>query len=279
MPSSKKNASSGSQRSEFKVSEFDQHFSVVYGDRWDCLRASLLAEEHKARRSCFGGYAEYVMDQASIAAASVLGVRPGDEVLDLCAAPGGKTLILAEHLKGSGMITANELSRDRRIRLLKVIEDHVPVDQRDRIKVTGFDGNQFGLKKPGEYDRVLLDAPCSSERHLLQVDSSMRDWKESRTRQLAMRQYSLICSALLSLKPGGVLVYSTCSISPLENDGVVERLLKKKEDQVVLDPLSEEEVSQLIVGLEKTSAGYRIFPDQAQGAGPIYFARLKKIRS
>jgi 16S rRNA C967 or C1407 C5-methylase (RsmB/RsmF family) len=261
------------------LSSFDHHFSMIYGDRWDRLRSSLLAEEHKTRRPCFGGHAEYVMDQASIVAATVLGVQPGDEVLDLCAAPGGKSLILAENLKGSGMITANELSRDRRIRLLKVIEDHVPADHRDRFKVTGFDGNQFGLKRPGEFDRVLLDAPCSSERHLLQVDPSMRDWKESRTRQLAMRQYSLLCSALLSLKPDGVLVYSTCSISPLENDGVVERLLKKKEDQVILEPLSQDVFTGLIAGLEKTSVGYRIFPDQSEGSGPIYFSRLRKIRS
>jgi len=264
--------------SEDSPSAFDSHFQSVYGDRWIPLRQALLREESKNHRSCFEGYAEYVMDRASIVAAEVLGVCPGDEVLDLCAAPGGKTLILLEALKRSGQLTANELSRDRRIRLQKVIEDHVPLAHREQVRITGFDGNQFGLKKAGAYDRVLLDAPCSSERHLLHEDPLMRDWKESRTRQLAMRQYSLLCSALLALRPEGVLVYATCSISPLENDGVVERLLTRKKESVMMMPLSDDEIAR-IPGVEKTSAGYRIFPDGDDGAGPIFFARLKKIRS
>jgi 16S rRNA C967 or C1407 C5-methylase (RsmB/RsmF family) len=85
-----------------------------------------------------------------------------------------------------------------------------------------------------------------------------------------MRQYSLICSALLSLRKGGTLVYSTCSISPLENDGVIERVLKKKGDQVELDPETGD-----LSDLERTRCGFQIFPDLAKGAGPIYIARLK----
>jgi 16S rRNA C967 or C1407 C5-methylase (RsmB/RsmF family) len=261
------------------MSLFDLYFKSIYQDRWPLLQSSLLAEELKTSRSCFEGHASYYMDSASILAAAALGVQPGDQVLDLCAAPGGKTLVLAEKLAGKGLIIANELSRDRRMRLLKVIEEHVPEKFHSLIQVTGYDGNQFGLKKANQFDRVLLDAPCSSERHLLHEDPSMKDWKESRTKQLAMRQYSLLCSALLSVKPGGVVVYSTCSISPLENDGVVERLLKKKEGTVELDWLVQEDEASKVSGIEKTSCGFQIFPDRASGAGPIYFSRLKKIRS
>lgn len=250
---------------------FDSYFSKIYQSRWPHLKEALLSEEVKVWKSCFEGYAKYYLDSASILAAEALQVKPGDQVLDLCAAPGGKTLVLAEALIGSGSLVANEFSRDRRFRLMKVIEDHVPEAIRPLILVTGFDGNQFGLKKPSSFDRVLLDAPCSSERHLLKEDPQMKDWKESRTKQLSMRQYSLICSALLTLKPGGTLVYSTCSISPLENDGVVGRLLKKKGDEVMLDSPDEIEVG------EKTEFGRQIFPDQADGAGPIYIARLKKL--
>jgi len=261
------------------MSSFDLFFQSIYQARWPLLKQALLAEELKTSRSCFDGHALYYMDSASIVAANVLGVQSGDQVLDLCAAPGGKTLVLAEKLQGMGLIIANELSRDRRMRLLKVLEEHVPEKFRALIQVTGFDGNQFGLKKANQFDRVLLDAPCSSERHLLHEDPSMKEWKESRTKQLAMRQYSLLCSALLSVKTGGVVVYSTCSISPLENDGVIERLLKKKEGMVELDwPVENDEISKL-VGIEKTKCGFQIFPDRAAGAGPIYFSRLKKIRS
>ncbi len=254
--------------------QFESFFLGVYESRWPSLKQSLLLEERKTERSCFCGYAQYYMDLASIRAAQALGVTPGDQVLDLCAAPGGKALILAEMLQGKGSLVANELSRDRKARLIKVIEEHVPESFRGLINVTGYDGNQFGLKKENTFDRILLDAPCSSERHLLHDDPLMSDWKESRTKQLMMRQYSLICSAVLALKPGGTLIYSTCSISPLENDGVVERLLKKKSDLVGLD-LDHDDLQDL----EKTKFGYQMFPDRSEGAGPIYFSRLKKLKA
>lgn len=253
---------------------FERFYASVYGSRWPVLLEALLSAEAKVLRPCFGGYASYGMDPASIRAAQALGVRPSERVLDLCAAPGGKALILAEALEGRGELVANELSRDRKMRLKKVMEEHVPESSRTLIQVTGFDGNQFGLKRKDSFDRVLLDAPCSSERHLLHDDPTQKDWKESRSRQLAMRQYSLLCSALLSLKPGGTLVYSTCSISPLENDGVVERLLQKKSAQVILDPNVED-----LMDLEKTRFGFQLFPDRMNGIGPIYLSRLIKPKN
>jgi 16S rRNA C967 or C1407 C5-methylase (RsmB/RsmF family) len=253
------------------MSAFDEYFGRVYGDRWPVLLEAMKARHEKTSRSCFGGFSSYVMDSASILAAEALGVRPGDRVLDLCAAPGGKTLLLLESLEGKGELIANELSSERRRRLREVIDSHVPVGIRSTVKITGFDGNRFGLQKRESYDRVLLDAPCSSERHLLDSDPAMTGWKESRTRQLAMRQYSLICSALLSLRRGGTLVYSTCSISPLENDGIIEKLLRKKGGLVQVDPHTED-----LAGLERTRFGFQVFPDRARGAGPIYLSRLIK---
>ena len=251
------------------MNAFQEFYSKTYPDRWKELERALLRESEKSVRDCFGGHANYVMDQASIRAGLALGVRPGDLVLDLCAAPGGKSLILAEALEGRGSLTANELSSQRRRRLKEVISTHVPGNLQSLILVTGFDGNQFGLRKKESYDRVLLDAPCSSERHQMEADPSMTEWKESRSRQLAQRQYSLICSALLSLKPGGTLLYSTCSISPFENDGVIERLLTRKGDQVRLDPETGD-----LTDLEKSPFGFRIFPDRSGGSGPIFLSRL-----
>jgi 16S rRNA C967 or C1407 C5-methylase (RsmB/RsmF family) len=191
------------------LSRFDQFYFEQFGSRWEPLKQSLLHPAEKTLRSCFGGHATYRMDQASIIAAQALGVQPGDQVLDMCAAPGGKALILAEFLGDSGSLIANEMSQARRLRLKEVLDSHVPVDVRARVHITSFDGNQFGLKKANSFDRVLLDAPCSSEQHLLDADPTQKEWKDSRTKQLAMRQYSLLCSALLALKPGGTVLYST----------------------------------------------------------------------
>ncbi len=254
------------------MSTFQDYFKDIYRDRWASLEQALHAPAERMDRSVFEGHAQYRMDTASIRAAKALRVQEGDEVLDLCAAPGGKTLILLEALDGTGNLTANELSFARRKRLEEVIRTHVPSTLQGNIKISGYDGNQFGLKKKEYYDRILLDAPCSSERHLLELDPEMKEWKLSRTTQLAKRQYSLLCSAILALKSGGVVVYSTCSISPLENDGVMERVLERKSDLVRLD----EDVSDLS-DLERTKFGFQIFPDCASGAGPMYIARLVKF--
>jgi 16S rRNA C967 or C1407 C5-methylase (RsmB/RsmF family) len=254
------------------VSAFIDHFSKIYGERWETLYPALRMESEKVSRNCFSGHATYVLDPASIRAAEALQVKPGQQVLDLCAAPGGKALILAEALGGKGSLIANELSSIRRRRLKEVMDSHVPAPLRAGIQITGFDGNQFGLKRKNTFDRILLDAPCSSERHLIEENAEVPDWKESRTRQLALRQYSLICAALLALKPGGKLIYSTCSISPHENDGVIERVLKKKGDSVGLDRDTSD-----LSDLERTGFGYQIFPDLGAGAGPIYFSRLIKL--
>ncbi len=254
------------------MSEFDRFYSGVHGSRWTALRSSLLIPGNKVDRVCFEGYSRYTLDSASIEAAKALGVRPGERVLDACAAPGGKTLVLLEALEGRGELVANELSASRRFRLKQVIEDHVPARFQNLVTVTAFDANRFGLKKEGYFDRVLLDAPCSSEAHLLAEDSEQSGWKESRTRQLAMRQYSLLCSALLTVKPGGVVVYSTCSVSPLENEGVIERVLRKKKDRVRID------LDGFSGGMgDLTDFGFQIFPDRYPGSGPIFWSRLVRL--
>ena len=98
-------------------------------------------------------------------------IRPGgstgDRVLDMCAAPGGKSLLLAEAMGDAGRLVANELSPTRRAKLKTILEDCLPGEQRKHIQVTGHDATRWGLHEPDHYDRVLLDAPCSSERHVL----------------------------------------------------------------------------------------------------------------
>lgn len=286
---------------------FYQHFAKIYGARWGDLADALKAPEkqvarmnllssaspvllesaasvHPALRDCYWiplqAYFQpertaedllnvYIMDPASVIVARALEVQPGERVLDMCAAPGGKTLILIESLRESGEIYANDLSPERRERLKKVIQQYVPRNIRERVWVTGKDGAQFGLKEPESFDRVLLDAPCSGERHVLENKKAMEEWSPRRGEHLAIRQYSLLCAALLAVKPGGRIVYSTCTINPEENDGVVHKLLKKKKSQVRVLP---QEV--FSVG-EKTEYGVAFMPDRC-GFGPLYYAVIEK---
>lgn len=288
---------------------FYQHFHKIYGERWPALLAALLKPEMQVAREnrlspvaaaesrawrglplrselpgCYWltpgtGFSPernadelldvYVMDPASVMVARALEVQSGDRVLDMCAAPGGKSLILIEALAEEGEIFCNDLSPERRERLKKVIQQYVPRRIRDRVWVTGKDGVQFGLKEPGSFDRVLLDAPCSGERHILENAVAQAEWSPRRTEHLASRQYSLLAGALLAVRSGGRIVYSTCSISPAENDEVVRKLLKKKKGDVRLRE------APLGVGGERTELGVAYMPDVC-GFGPLYFAVIEK---
>lgn len=233
------------------------------------MALSAAAEKAEIPRDENGLLRYYIMDPASYWAAKALDVQPGDVVLDMCAAPGGKTLILAEALRESGELTANEMSEARRERLKKVIQQYVPRNVRDRIWVTGKDGGKFALTHQQKFDRILVDAPCSGERHLFETKKELQEWKPSRSEKLAQRQYALMTAALLACKPGGRIVYSTCSISDFENDDVIEKLGKKKEGKFKVL-----ETDLPMPGAEKTKYGIRLWPDRCE-AGPIYYSVLQ----
>ncbi|WP_158246759.1 MULTISPECIES: RsmB/NOP family class I SAM-dependent RNA methyltransferase [Pseudomonadati] len=276
---------------------FEYFYSQMWGQRWPSLKDSFTKKEEKAyRRNIWfegdfidsdeiiaGVYANgevsenqqikshYIMDAASVIVARNLNPTPGSKVLDMCAAPGGKSLVLFEEMQGKGHLVLNELSRNRKERLRRVISEYVPEEMRDVIDIRGFDGNKYGLNLKDEFDFVLLDAPCSGERHTLNDQKYLNMWSKKRTKNLAATQYSLLCSALLTLKSGGEVLYSTCSISSLENDEVIAKVLKKRADQVELV----QELNTFGFG-EKTEYGTIFLPDAKGEIGPLYMCKLRK---
>jgi len=291
---------------------FESHYSEIYQDRWPVLKAALLAPTKKVARvnpfadreqikrraqelrklqfadvEAFeltpevrfepepdrsGIYDYYLMDPSSIFAALLCSVKEGMEVLDLCAAPGGKSLLLAERIGSEGSLTCNELSPQRRARLRAVLEDYLPKERLNQVRVTGFDGSRWCLHETEAFDRILVDAPCSGERHLLANAAELAQWSQARSKNLAVRQYSLLASALAVVRRGGRVVYSTCSISPLEDDSVIARLMKKRAGEVrVVD-----EKPSGFEFAEKTEFGWMILPDRS-GYGPLYAAALERI--
>lgn len=289
--------------------KFNEYFLNIYQDRWSSLNEALKApdlkiahtlnlahafrpglsqidglpkgffemapdQDYRAIREVRidGSSIYYLMDLASAIAALSLNIEPEDKVLDMCAAPGGKSLILARSIGPTGQMVCNEPSGPRRERLRKVIAEYLPEEVKQRIRVSSSDATLIGLKFPEEFDKILLDAPCSGEKHLVQSSQEISKWSAKRSSRLSGMQYSMLCSALLSLKVNGVLLYSTCSISPLENDKVIEKFLTKKNDYI---ELATNDLN-LPSFVEKTEFGFSIFPDTANGHGPIYFTRLRK---
>ena len=210
----------------------------------------------------------YAMDPASVIAACALPLDTASDVLDLCAAPGGKSLILAERAPAHARLVLNDRSPERRLRLKKVLLDHLPEHVRARISVTGLDGRSIGVRKPASFDAVLLDAPCSSEEHVLLDQTALSRWSSTRSERLSRDQYALLAAALLAVRPGGYVLYATCALSPLENDGVVGRLLERGRHAARTEPVVAE------LG-EATELGWQILPDRG-GCGPMYFSLLRR---
>ncbi len=174
--------------------------------------------------------AVYIQNASSVFAAWILGAQPGEEVLDLAAAPGSKTLVLAAAMSNQGRLAAVEPVKARfhrlRANLTRCGVSNVDLYQRD--------GRGVGRAVPDRFDRVLLDAPCSSESRMRWSQASTyQHWSLRKVKECQRKQRRLLRSAYAALKPGGVLVYSTCSFSPEENELVVDNLLKHTDAQLL----------------------------------------------
>lgn len=264
---SKKETVSGSER-------FEQYYSSLYGTRWTSLRDAMLKETKPVSLS--DRLVEpYYMDKASILAASILPISENYSVLDMCAAPGGKTLVLSLKLNGTGRLVSNDRSAARRNRLINVLDTCLPENLRSVVKVTGHDSTQWSLHEKEVYDSILLDAPCSSERHVLNDASALSEWSPNRPKMLSKQQFAMLCAALDAAKGSGYVLYSTCSICDMENQAVIDRLCKKRSglfeevDMLTINP----ELERLS---EPLSHGRIVLPDVQDGCGPLYFCLLRK---
>jgi 16S rRNA (cytosine1407-C5)-methyltransferase len=251
-------------------SEFNAYYRGIYGSRWEGLRAGLL-EPAAAVAYTEGLAVPYMLDRASVLAARTLRLPSEGIILDACAAPGGKSLVIASAMGSAVRLLSNELSNERRRRLVTVLDQYLDTGRRSRVIVSGFDAAAQGRKRAewGRFGGILLDAPCSGERHVIQNKTALEKWSPARTRFLAKRQWALLSASFLLLQRGCSLVYATCALSPAENDGVASRLLKKYRDEVSLDEVDFNEG-------EKTQCGRLILPDAAGGMGPMYVARFRK---
>ena len=255
---------------------FRSAYRALYGVRWTALEEALAGEASPVGFRAAPGCEPYFLDAASVFAAASLDLGAAGEgapVLDACAAPGGKTLVLASRLPEGARLVANELSPDRRRRLAAVLDRHLPPGLRPRVELRGADAAALCRRLPGAFGAILLDAPCSSERHVLADAAALAEWSPARIRNLAARQWALLSSAFLMLAPGGCLVYSTCSLAPEENDAVARRLGGKYGNAAVYDPPRLDEAPS---GAERTDLGAMVLPDAAAGAGPMYVCRVRK---
>ena len=221
-----------------------------------------------------GGF--HIQSPSSIATSLVLEPEPGERILDMCAAPGSKTSHIAALMNNEGELVANDLSKPRMHRMRALLE---LLGAQAQVRRSA--GEQIGRREPVSFDRVLVDAPCSGEGRMRPDDpGTYENWRPKVPKQLGSRQKSLLHSAIEAVRPGGVVVYSTCTFAVEENEMVLARALKLYEGRIEMQPLPIELPGAMTPCMEWQN---RALPDmpEARRLGPpeydgFFIARLLK---
>lgn len=222
----------------------------------------------------------YIQNISSMLPAFILELETQQHILDLCAAPGSKTSQMAALINNDGYIAAVERNKKRYFKL----QDNLKRQGVNCVKTFLRDGKTVYQHCKDKFDRVLVDAPCSSEAVFNTYNhDSFKHWDPKNIKKIARDQWQLLYSGFVSLKPGGILVYSTCTFAPEENEAVINKLLKKFNHQVEL--LSFElPITNIQPGLTEwqskpfhpdTQRCIRILPTQAYEG--FFMAKIKKL--
>lgn len=216
----------------------------------------------------------YIQEPSAMLPAELLNAQPGECILDLCAAPGGKTTKIAADMKGEGLLVANEIHPKRAAILSSNVE-------RMGIKnavVTNESSDRLLKKFPEFFDRILVDAPCSGEGMFRKDEEARAQWSEENVIKCAVRQKEILDNAAAMLRPGGRLVYSTCTFSPEENEKMIIDFLNNHPEFSVektdTPPCISNGRPELAGNDERAAFTFRIWPHVTEGEG--HFAAVLK---
>ena len=243
------------------------------------------ADDRPGLHPYHGAGVYYIQEPSAMAAVSLLDPRPGERILDLCAAPGGKTTQIASLMAGEGLLISNEIHPAR----AKILSRNVERMGISNAIVTNEEAERLADAFPAFFDRILVDAPCSGEGMFRKEEEAVKEWSPQNVQRCAARQRTLLRFAASMLKPGGWIVYSTCTFAPEENEGTILDFLSANPDFSVVRAPEREGFSRgapewggsLPHGPAEKDASLslretiRIWPHRANGEGH-YIAVLQK---
>ena len=218
----------------------------------------------------------YIQEPSAMAPAEYLDVEPGERILDLCAAPGGKSTQIGSKMQGKGIFICNEIHPAR----AKILSENVERMGICNAIVTNETPERLSEIFEAYFDKILVDAPCSGEGMFRKNETALTEWSLENVRQCANRQDDILACAAKMLKPGGRLVYSTCTFAPEENEGSISRFLKRFPEFEILpvqktDGMAGGNPSWYEGSSDHIEDTIRLFPHKLRGEGH-YLAVLQK---
>ncbi len=207
----------------------------------------------------------YLQEASAMAPVALLDPQPGEKICDLCAAPGGKTTQIAGRMSGKGFLLCNEINPKR----AKILSRNIERMAVSNALVTNEHPANLAQRFPGFFDRVLVDAPCSGEGMFRKEEAAVTDWSQETVEMCARRQAEILHSAAQMVKPGGRLVYSTCTFAPEEDEGAVAAFLESH-PEFVPEPI---DAPWFVPG---GNGSHRMWPHKLLGEGH-FAAVLRKV--
>ena len=207
----------------------------------------------------------YLQEASAMSAVALLEPQPGERVCDLCAAPGGKSTQIAAKMGGEGILLCNEWSPKR----AKILSQNIERMGVANALVTNETAEHLAQHLPGFFDRVLIDAPCSGEGMFRKEEAAVTDWSEETVAMCAQRQAGILDAGAALVRPGGRLVYSTCTFAPAENEEAIAAFLCRNPD-FELEDVSAPWFTQVGVGQ------FRLWPHKLLGEGHFAAVMRKK---
>lgn len=237
-------------------------------------RGFYIDEEKPGRHPYHQAGLYYIQEPSAMAVVPCLGIQPGEKVLDLCAAPGGKSTQAAAYLNSSGLLVSNEIEPKR----ARVLSENIERMGIKNAVVTNNSPKELEAVFPAFFDRIIVDAPCSGEGMFKKEDAAAADWSIENVAGCSERQKEILESAASMLKAEGHLVYSTCTFSIEENEGVIDCFLKSHSE---FELININKKYGFVDGLFKyfdnkeLSKTARLFPHKLKGEGH-FIALLRK---
>lgn len=221
----------------------------------------------------------YIQEPSAMAVVEALAPQPGERILDLCAAPGGKSTQIAGKMRGEGLLVSNEIIPGR----AKILSQNIERMGIVNAVVCNETPERLAASFPSFFDRILVDAPCSGEGMFRKDDTAIAEWSPEHVKMCAKRQHLILEQAADMLKPGGVLVYSTCTFSEEENEDVICGFLKEHpafsieetEQEQFFEPGGKGQTGQNEYRAEGIEHTMRLWPHKIAGEGH-FIAKLRK---